>query len=65
MSQLLRREANKGFTEVTGEQSIDEILEIPCIYRLYGHRVYEYKMKELVDSQTPKHSLADLNGIRD
>ena len=53
MSQFLQRDVNKAFAEVAGEKinrGGGYGLEIPCIYRLYGPRVYIEKMKELVDS---------------
>ena len=52
-SQFLRREGNKGFAEVTGEKvnrGAGYGLEVPCIYRLYGSKLYLDKMKKVVDS---------------
>ena len=52
-SQFLRRDVNKAFAEVTGEKVNREAgygLEIPCVYRLYGPKVYIDRMKELIDS---------------
>ena len=43
--QGLRRGDRRGINRGDGYG-----LEIPWIYRLYGHRVYVYKRKELVDS---------------
>ena len=51
LSQFLKREVNKGFAEVTGEKLIRGTgygLEIPCVYRLHGPKVYVDKMKELI-----------------
>ena len=50
-SQFLRREVNKAYAEVTGEKlnkGAGYVLEIPCLYRLYGPKVYIDKMKELL-----------------
>ena len=50
LSQFLKRDA---FAEVTGvkiNRGAEYGLEIPCVYRLYGPKVYIDKMKELVDS---------------
>ena len=52
-SQFLRRDVNKAFAEVTGEKvnrGAGYGLEIPCVYRLYGPKVYIDWMKELIDS---------------
>ena len=51
--QFLRRDVNKAFSEVTGgkvNRGAEYGLKIPCIYRLYGPKVYIEKMKELVNS---------------
>ena len=51
-SQFLRRKVNKAFALVTGEKENREAgygLEIPSVYRLYGGKVYNDKMKELFD----------------
>ena len=51
LSQFLRREVNNAFTEVTGEKvnrGAGYGLEISCVYRLYGPKVYIDKMKELL-----------------
>ena len=50
-SQYLRREVNKAFAEVTGEKvnkGSGYGLEIPCVYRLHGPKVYIDKMKEFL-----------------
>ena len=50
---FLRRDVNKAFAEVTGEKvnrGAGYGLEIPCVYRLYGPKVYIDRMKELIDS---------------
>ena len=52
-SQFLLRDVNKAFAEVTGEKvnrGAGYGLEVPCIYRLYGPKVYIDRMKELIDS---------------
>ena len=52
-SQFLRRDVNKAFAEVTGEKvnrGGGYGLEVPCVYRLYGPKVYLEKMKQLVNS---------------
>ena len=52
-SQFLRRDVNKAFAEVTGEKvnrGAGYGLKIPCVYRLYGPKVYIDRMKELIDS---------------
>ena len=49
--QYLRREVNKAFAEVTGEKvnrGAGYGLEIPCVYRLHGPKVYIDKMKEFL-----------------
>ena len=48
-SQFLRRDVNKAFAEVTGEKvnrGAGYGLEIPCVYRLYGPKVYIDRMKD-------------------
>ncbi len=42
---------NKAFAEVTGEKVNrgGYGLEVPCIYRLYGPKVYIARMKEMVE----------------
>ncbi len=48
---FLSRESNKAFAEVIGgkvNRGAGYGLEIPCVYRLYGPRVYINKMKDLV-----------------
>ena len=52
-SQFLRRDVNKAFAEVTGEKvnrGRGYGLEVPCVYRLHGPKVYLEKMKQLVNS---------------
>ena len=52
VGQFLRRDENKAFAEVTGEvvnRGAGYGQEVPCIYRLYGPKIYVDKMKELVD----------------
>ena len=47
-SQFLRRDVNKAFAEVTGgkvNQGGGYGLEVPCVYRLYGPKVYIEKMR--------------------
>ena len=49
LSQFLRREVNTAFAEVTGDKENRGAgygLEIPCVYRLYGPKVYIDKMRE-------------------
>ena len=43
---------NKAFAEVTGGKVNRGVygLEVPCVYRLYGPKVYIEKMRELVNS---------------
>ena len=58
VERFLRREANKGFAEVTGSkvnQGAGYGLEIPCIYRLYGLNVYCKKLKELIEDLKAKN----------
>jgi len=43
---------NKAFAEVMGGK-VNRVgfgLEVPCVYRLYGPKVYIEKMRELVNS---------------
>ena len=52
-SQFLLRDVNKAFAEVTGQKvnrGAGYGLEVPCIYRLYGPKVYTDKIKYLIDS---------------
>ena len=52
-SQFLLRGANKAFAEVTGQKinrGAGYGLEVPCVYRLYGPKVYIQRMNELVSS---------------
>ena len=53
LSHSLRRDVNKAFAKVVGEKvnrGAGYGLEIPCIYRLYGPKIYIDRMKNLVDS---------------
>ena len=56
LSAFLRRDVNKAFIQVTGDKinrGAGYGLEVPCVYRLYGPKVYIDKMmKELVDTLT-------------
>ena len=48
---FLQRDVNKAFVQVTGEKvnrGEGHGLEVPCVYRLYGPKVYIDRMKELV-----------------
>ena len=49
--QFLRRNVSKAFAEVTGDV-LNRVAgyrqEVPCIYRLYGPKIYVDKMKKLV-----------------
>ena len=50
-SQFLKREVNNAFAEVMGDKvnrGAGYVLEIPCVYLLYGPKVYIEKMKELL-----------------
>ena len=52
-SQFLRRDFNKGFVEITGpkiNRGAGYGLEVPCVYRLYGPKIYVERLNELVDS---------------
>ena len=52
-SQFLQRDVNKAFAEVTGgkvNRGGGYGLEVPCVYRLYGPKVYIQKMRKLVNS---------------
>ena len=52
-SQFLLRDINKAFAEVTGQKinrGVRYRLEVPCVYRLYGPKVYIQRMNELVSS---------------
>ena len=52
-SDFLRRDLNKAFAEVTGgkvNRRAGYGLEVPCVYGLYGPKVYIDKMNELMDS---------------
>jgi hypothetical protein len=53
LSQFLQRDVNKAFVEVTGKKinrGAGYGLEMPCVYRLYGPKVYVERMNELVNS---------------
>ena len=53
LSRFLARDVNKAFAEVTGgkvNRGAGYGLEIPCVYRIYGPKTYEDKLKELTDS---------------
>ena len=52
VSAFLKRDVNKGFAEITGERvnrGAGYGLEVPCVYRLYGPKVYVNKLKEFID----------------
>ena len=50
VSAFLRRDDNKGFAEITGMNGgAGYGLEVPCVYRLYGSKVYVNKLKEFID----------------
>ena len=53
LSQFLRRDVNKAFVEVTGQKinrGAGYGLEVPCVYRLYGPKIYVERINELVNS---------------
>ena len=53
LSRFLARDVNKAFAEVTGEKvnrGAGYGLEIPCVYRLYGPKIYVDKMKQMMDT---------------
>ena len=53
LSQFLKRECNKAFAEITVakvNRGAGYGLEVPCVYRLYGLKLYIAKMQELLDS---------------
>ena len=55
LSRFLARDVNKAFAEVTGEKvnrGAGYGLEIPCVYRLYGPKIYVDKMKQIKDTMT-------------
>ena len=57
VERFLRREVNKGFAEITGNKvnrGAGYGLEIPCIYRLYGPKLYCNKLKELIEELKQK-----------
>ena len=50
VSAFLKRDVNKGFAEITGmNRGAGYGLEVPCVYRLYGPKVYVNKLKEFID----------------
>ena len=50
VSAFLKRDVNKGFAEITGmNRGAGYGLEVPCVYRLYGLKVYVNKLKEFID----------------
>ena len=51
--QFLLRDVNKALAEVTGQKinrGAGYGLEVPCVYRFYGPKVYIQRMNELVSS---------------
>ena len=57
---VLRRDVNKAFAEVTGpkvNRGAGYGLEIPCIYPLYGPPAYINRMEALVQSLDAGHPL--------
>lgn len=51
LSQFLKRDFNKAMAEVTGERvnrGAGYGLEVPCIYRLYGHSTYLERLAEVL-----------------
>ena len=57
VERFLRREVNKDFAEITGNKvnrGAGYGLEIPCIYRLYGPKLYCNKLKELIEELKQK-----------
>ena len=49
VSAFLKRDV-KGFAEITGmNRGAGYGLEVPCVYRLYGPKVYVNKLKEFID----------------
>ena len=53
ISLFLQRELNDGRVEVTREkinQGAGYGLELPCVYRLYGPKLYVNKLKELIEA---------------
>ena len=53
VSQFLRRDYNKAFTEVTGDKvnrGAGYGLEIPCIYKFYGPEPYVKKLREVLQA---------------
>ena len=53
ISQFLRRDCNKGFLKVTGpkvNRGAGYGLEIPCIYKLYGPKLYVDRILQIIRS---------------
>ena len=53
LSAFLRRDVNKAFAQVIGDKvnrGAGYGLEVPCVYHLYGPKVYIDKMKKLVNT---------------
>ena len=53
LSRFLARDVSKAFAIVTGakvNRGAGYRLEIPCVYRIYGPKIYIDKLKELTDS---------------
>ena len=53
ISLFLQRELNDGRVEVTREKinrGAGYGLELPCVYRLYGPKLYVNKLKELIEA---------------
>ena len=50
VSAFLKRDVDKGFAEITGmNHGAGYGLEVTCVYRLYGPKVYVNKLKEFID----------------
>ena len=50
VSTFLKRDVNKGFAEITGMNcGAGYGLKVPCVYHLYGPKVYVNKLKEFID----------------
>lgn len=53
LSRILAKDVNKEFAEMTGEKvnwGAGYKLEIPCVYHLYGPKIYVDKMKQIMDT---------------
>lgn len=51
ISPFLARDFNKGTVEITGTRvncSAGYGLEVPCVYRLYGPRMYTQQLEEML-----------------